>query len=267
MPIILEPHDKPRNHLVIPDDHAYPEDNFRRFKWLGQYIIEQQPEVIVRLGDSWDMPSLCTYDKGKKSYVFKNVQADIEAGHTAEKLIFDPLIRYNRHQKNIKQKQYKPLIIKILGNHEHRVDRLLSYEPQWEGTIGMNSFHTRLPIKELVVPFMEFILVDGVAYSHYFVSGAMGRPFATARAMLGKRAMSTTMGHTHMFDTHTITRPTGENLRGLIAGSFHDPDHESFAGTQVDQLWWNGLFMKHAVKDGDYDLEEVSINRLRSMYA
>ncbi len=266
MPIILPPSDTRRDHLVVPDDHAHPEDNFRRFEWLGQYIIDKRPEVIIRLGDCWDMPSLSSYDKGKKEFVFKSVKADLKAGHKAEKLIFGPMIEYNRIRAQWKKKQYHPLIIKILGNHEFRVQRLLEYEPRWEGTISMDSFKTKLPIKETVVDFMDFIIIDGVAYSHYFVSGAMGRPFATARTMLARRAMSTTMGHTHMFDTHTITRPTGENLRGLIAGSFHDPEHVSFAGVQVDQLWYNGLFHKHDVFMGDYDLEELSIARLQRMY-
>ena len=255
-----------RDHLVIPDDHAHPEDNFRRYEWLGKYIIDNKPEVIVKMGDSWDMASLCSYDKGKKDFVFKNVQKDIEAGHKAERILFSPIIEYNKKRRKNRKKKYTPKIIKILGNHEYRVQRLLDYDPIWEGTISMDSFKTRLDLKETVVPFNEYIIIDGIAYSHYFVSGSMGRPFASARAMIAKRAMSCTMGHTHGLDMDIITKPTGELIRGLICGSFHDKDHKSFAGTQVDNIWWNGVIHKHNVRNGDYDLEEISIYRLEKMY-
>lgn len=266
MPIIYPHSEVPRDHLIIPDDHAHPGDNFRRYEWLGQYIMDTRPEVIIKLGDSWDMESLCSYDKGKKDFVFKNVEADIKAGHKSEQILYKPLVEFNKQQSRNKKKQYNPIVVKILGNHEYRVKRLLDYEPRWEGTISMDSFKTKQPVKETVVPFLEFIVIDGVAYSHYFVSGAMGRPFASARAMLAKRAMSTTMGHTHIYDTATITKPTGGQIRGLVAGSFHDPDHESFAGPQVDQIWWNGIVHKRDVFDGDYDLEEISVKRLQKMY-
>lgn len=258
--------DAPRSHLVIPDDHAYPEDNFRRYKWLGQFILERQPEVIITLGDRWDMTSLCSYEKGKRDFVFKNVKADIEAGHKAEALIFGPMVERNKDLAKWKKTQYKPLIIKLLGNHEYRVKKLLDYEPKWDGSVSMSDFNNRLGLKEHVVDFMDFCVVDGVAYSHYFASGAMGRPFSSARAMLQKRGMSCTMGHTHILDYASNTKPTGERMMGLVAGSFHDADHKSFAGSQVDALWFNGLIYKHGVKDGEYDLEEVSIKRLENMY-
>lgn len=258
--------EEPRDHLIIPDDHAHPNDNFRRYEWLGNYILEHMPEVIVKLGDSWEMGSLCSYDKGKKDFVFKNVKADIEAGHKAEKLMFGPIVEYNETMKKWKKAQYRPIIIKILGNHEHRVQRLLETSPQWEGTISLDMFKTRLDLKETVVPFMDFVVIDGVAYSHYFVSGTMGRPFSTANAMLTKRAMSCTMGHTHTLDHATVVKPTGDLIRGLVAGSFHDKENVSFAGPQVDKIWWNGIIHKHNVVDGSYDLEEISVERLERMY-
>lgn len=266
MPIILPNSDVRRSHLVIPDDHAHPEDNFRRYEWLGNYIMEHMPEVIIKLGDSWDMGSLCSYEKGKKGFVFKNVQADIDAGHKAEEILFKPMLDYNKNMSKWKKKQYTPLIIKLIGNHEYRVKRLLEYEPRWEGTVDVSVFNNRLDLKEIVVDFLDFIIVDGIAYSHYFVSGSMGRPFSSARAMLAKRAMSCTMGHNHGLDSALLTKPTGELIRGLIAGSFHDPEHNSFAGPQVDNIWWNGVIMKHGVLNGDYDMEEVGIDRLQRMY-
>jgi hypothetical protein len=267
MPIILPSANAPRDHLVIPDDHAYPEDNFRRYEWLSNYIMEHMPPVIVKLGDSWDMPSLCHYDRGKKDFVFKSFKEDIEAGHKAESIMFGELVKYNNTRSKWKKKQYNPLILKLLGNHEYRLKKLLDYEPRWEGTVSMTDFNTRLPLEETVVPFMDFCVLDDIAYAHYFVSGTMGRPFVSANSLVAKRAMSCTMGHNHSLDTARLVRPTGEVIRGLIAGSFHDEEHESFAGPQVDNIWWNGLIHKRDVRKGDYDLEEISIKRLRKEYS
>src|SRR5687768_8166816 len=159
MPIILPSSIEPRDHLCVPDDHRYPQDNWRRFDALGVYIATHQPKVILFLGDSADMASLCSYDKGKKEMVFKNVKDDIEAYHTGEEHIFAPVIALNKSLAKAKRKQYTPLIIKLRGNHEHRVQRLLDYEPKWEGSVSMDSFKTRLPLDEVVVDFMDFICV------------------------------------------------------------------------------------------------------------
>jgi hypothetical protein len=267
MPVILPASNIPRDHLVIPDPHAYPDDDFRRFTWLGQYIMDTRPEVIVNLGDMWEMESLCSYEKGKRNYVFKNVRDDIESGHHAEALMFEPLLKYNETQIKNKKKQYRPTYIKLMGNHEYRVKRLLDLEPKWDGSVSMDSFNTRLDLDEIVIPYLDFIIIDDVAYSHLFVSGTQGRPYSSARAMLMKKGMSCTMGHTHLLDHALMTKPTGAMCRGLIAGSFHDPKHKSFAGAQADLMWYNGLIHKRSVFKGSYDLEEVSIDRLERMYA
>ena len=266
MPVIIPANKTPRDHLVIPDSHAYPDDDFKRFEWLGQFIIDTRPEVIVNIGDMWEMGSLCSYDRGKRDYVYKNVRDDIESGHHAEALMFKPMLEYNKVQSKHKKKQYRPLYVKIMGNHEYRVKRLLDLEPKWDGSVSMDSFKTRLDLDEVVIPYLDFIIVDDIAYSHLFVSGTQGRPFSSARAMLGKKAMSCTMGHTHLLDHAMMTKPTGVMCRGLIAGSFHDPKHKSFAGAQADCFWYNGIIYKHGVLDGDYDLEEISIKRLERMY-
>lgn len=267
MPIILPASKTPRDHLVIGDPHSYPEDDFSRFKWLGQYIMDTQPEVIINIGDHWEMGSLCSYDKGKRDYVFKNLKDDIEAGHYAEKLMFEPLLEHNKQQAKNKKKQYRPQYFKLMGNHEYRVQRLLDYETKWEGSVSMDSFKTRLDIDETIVPYLDFMILDDIAYSHLFISGTQGRPYSSARAMLMKKGMSCTMGHTHLLDHALMTKPTGAMCRGLIAGSFHDPKHKGFAGTQADCMWYNGLMHKRDVFEGSYDLEEVSITRLERMYS
>lgn len=258
--------ENPSDHLVIPDHHAYPSDDFSRFEQLGNYIVENQPKVIIDIGDGWDMPSLCSFDKGKKSFMFQSVKEDIEAGHKAEELIFGPMLQYNNTRSQWKKKQYNPAIIKILGNHEARVAKLLEYEPRWDGVLSMDSFRTRLPIKEQVVDFLDYCIIDDIAYSHYFVSGVMSRPCSSARILLQKKLMSCTMGHTHTLESADGVRADGKRMRALICGSFHAKDHKGFAGTQVDSIYWNGLIHKLNVNEGDYDRVEIGMDRLEREY-
>jgi len=253
-----------KKHLVIPDSHAIPGDSLDRYKILGKFILDHKPDVIVDIGDWWDMHSLCTYDQGKRDFVTRNVQDDIEVGHEAEKLAFGPIIEHNKKTKD----KYKPKIYRILGNHEVRVGKLNEYFPQHITKHNQypSCFNTRLPLDMTIVNFKDSIKIDGINYSHYFVSGVRGEPIGTARTLVQRKFQSCTMGHTHFLDHSSGKTPDGIMVRGLICGSYHEPDYASFAGPQVDKVWWNGLILKHNVKDGDYDLEEWSIKRLNSVY-
>jgi hypothetical protein len=256
------------SHLVIPDAHAMPNQDLRRFEWLGKYIIEHKPSVIIDIGDWWDMASLCFYDKEKREFHSRSIKEDIESGHEAEKLAFGPIIEYNEKQITGKKKRYHPTIIRVRGNHEYRLKKLLDVNRQLDGVFDYeNDFKSRLDLPQIVVPFMDQITIDDIAYSHYFVSGVRATPCSSARQMLNKKHMSCTMGHAHTLETTNDIRADGSRIRSLICGSFHDPDHDCFAGPQVNKIWWNGLIMKHNVNKGNYDLEEISINRLQSMYS
>ena len=267
MPLILPNHFEARDHLILPDSHTYPGDNLRRYAALGNYIVEHQPAVIVNLGDMADMPSLSSYDQGKKEFVFQNVQDDIESMHKAEDALFAPLHALNRRLSKDKKAQYKPLYLKLNGNHEYRLAKLLEYEPRWaSNTINMKAFNTRQEVNEIVVPYMDFVRLDGIHYSHVWVSGVMGRPVPNAKAILVKKGVSATMGHTHTLDSATLTRPDGTMIRGLVAGCFLDPSYEGFGGPQVDRLYWSGILHKKRVFNGSYDLCEISIEALLEEY-
>ena len=50
-------------HFVIPDSQVTPDSPTRHLKAAGNFIVEHQPDVIVNIGDFWDMKSLCPYDR------------------------------------------------------------------------------------------------------------------------------------------------------------------------------------------------------------
>ena len=55
-------------HMVIPDTQVKPGCPIEHLKWAGQYAVDKKPDVIVHIGDHWDMPSLSHYDKGTTSF-------------------------------------------------------------------------------------------------------------------------------------------------------------------------------------------------------
>lgn len=259
-------HVKGKTHLVIPDAHATPGEDLRRFEWLGKLILEVQPDVIVDIGDWWDMASLCSYDKGTKSFEGRRYKADIEAGHRADQLAFGPIVEYNKEMSKQKRKKYNPVIIRTRGNHEHRIGKAVERQAELEGVIGFEDLNPRLDLDFRVFPFLQPVTVDGITYCHYFVSGVMGRPVSSASAMLAKQHVSCTAGHLHLKDSSEGRTAQGKRIRSLICGSFHDPDHVShYANEQSAGLWWDGLILKYNVENGDYDSLEISVNNLQLM--
>ena len=59
---------KPMKHMVIPDCQVTPDTPTDHLRWIGEYMVEKKPDLVVCLGDFADMESLSSYDIGKKSY-------------------------------------------------------------------------------------------------------------------------------------------------------------------------------------------------------
>lgn len=109
--------------LVIPDIQAKPGQSYKHLEALQRFIAKKRPSCIVQLGDLWDIPSLSSYDVGKKSAEGKRLVADINAGKKAVDLI-TPKIR-----------GYKPKLIYTEGNHEYRIRRYENDYPALEGSL------------------------------------------------------------------------------------------------------------------------------------
>ena len=74
-------------HLVIPDTQVKPGVPTDNLRWFGLYAAEKMPDVIVHLGDHWDMPSLSSYDKGKRAMEGRRYRADVQAGNDGMALL------------------------------------------------------------------------------------------------------------------------------------------------------------------------------------
>ena len=250
-------------HLVIPDTQVKPGVPLEHLEWAGRYIVEKKPDTVIMIGDLSDMPSLSSYDEGKKSFEGRRYKADIAAAHKAQELLFGPLNEFNVRARKNKEKQYHPRKVLTLGNHEDRIDRAVESDAKLEGVLSIKD----LKYEEFgweVVPYLEPIVIDGVAYCHYFTSGTLGRPVTSANALLAKKHMSCVMGHVQGRQIAYGTRADGNQITGLFVGGFyqHDEDYLKWQGNKH----WRGIWMLHEVHDGSFDEMPVSLEYLRRKY-
>src|ERR1700761_419839 len=74
----------PRRHCVIPDTQSRPGAPVDHLAWISTYIAEKKPDVIVHIGDHYDLPSLNSHDQaGSAPVEGKRYKDDIEAGRHA----------------------------------------------------------------------------------------------------------------------------------------------------------------------------------------
>ena len=252
-----------QKHLIIPDTQVKPGVQTRHMTWIGRYIVEKKPDVVVHTGDHWDFPSLSSYSR-RLELEGTRVKADIEAGNAALEALAAPLIDYNAMRQRLKEKQYRPRLVMLRGNHEERLNRAVADNPQFQGLIGEFSFNDRALGWE-VHKFLQPVVIDGVAYCHYFYNPMTGKPWAgTAQTKLRNIGMTFTMGHVQGIDlAHGIT-PDGRQRRALVAGSCYLHD-ENYKGPQANHHW-RGISVKHEVQDGNYQLMEVSLDYLCRRY-
>lgn len=241
-----------RTHCLIPDVQAKPGVPLDHLEWAGKYIADKKPDVIICIGDFADLPSLSSYDKGKRSAENKRYKKDIEAAHYAMELLMTPIVN---------EPGYKPRLVMTLGNHEERIVRFGDDNPAMHGVASLDDLGFEAWGWE-VYPFLQVVDIDGIEYSHYFTTGAMGRPASSAAVMLRERQRSCTMGHSQIYD---VAMHKKTQNRAIMAATFYQHD-EDYLGPQGNDVRRHILF-KHEVRNGRYDLLEVSLEYLRKKYA
>lgn len=248
--------------LVIPDTQVKEGVDTSHLKWISNYIVAKKPDMVIHLGDHWDMPSLSSYDYGKKSFEGKRYKKDIEAGNAGIRLLTSSITEFNEKARKNKEKKYLPQLIYLDGNHDQRVERAVNDDSKLEGTIGL---HDRDLDGWINLPFLTPLIVNDVVFCHYLVSGVMGRPITTAGALLSKRHQSCVVGHQQGRMVATSAKADGTQLTAIIAGSayLHDEDYMGVQGNKH----WRGVVMLHEVQNGTFDEMFVSLSFLKERYA
>lgn len=248
-----------KRHLVIPDPHAHYEYNNDRAEWVGSLIQDIKPDVVINIGDTWDMPSLSGYDKGK-SAVGRTYRADIDAGLDFNERLWNTVKRAKRKL---------PLRIFCMGNHEERIGRAINQQPNLEGTLSYDDLELDR-FYDQVAPYAgstpSAITVDGITYAHYLTAGVSGRSISgehLAYSLLAKHHSSSVVGHNHLYNHHMATKQ-GRKIVGLSAGCFFDFDLD-WAG-ELNKLYWRGVVILDNVEDGQFDTRQVSLAALKKEY-
>lgn len=256
----------PNVHVVIPDTQAKPGVPTDHLRWIGQYIVDHfrdTPIKIIHLGDHADMPSLSSYDKGKKAMEGRRYMEDIAFANHAWSVLESPIKKLNDTRKRTKHRPWKPERYILLGNHEDRINRAVNSDPQLEEVISTNDLdYARSGWS--VIPFLDILWLDGVAYSHYFYNPMNGRPYGGAvETRLKAIGHSFTMGHQQTL-AHSVRFVAGRAQHGLVAGAcyLHDEDYKGPQGN----AHWRGIIVCHDVRDGSYDPMFVSLDYLCRRY-
>ena len=260
----MKPIDGLRTHFVIPDTQAKPGVPTIHLEWIGQYIVDRKPSCIIHLGDHADMPSLSSYDVGKRVFEGRRYFNDIDAANNAFDILCKPLKDYNAQQTRTKHKTWQPERHFLLGNHEERINRAINDDPKLDGTIGIH--HLNYETNGWTVhKFLEPVEIDGIYYAHYWANPMTGKPYGgTAATRLKTVGHSYTMGHQQTLDFAVRFLANGQQQCGLVAGAsyLHDEDYKGPQGN----AHWRGIIVKHQVNNGAYDPMFVSLDYLCRRY-
>lgn len=246
--------------------HCHPNHDNDRLTALGRMILDLKPDEVWQIGDWADMPSLSSYDKGKRSFEGRRYKADIESAIAGQEALWGPIKQYNEQQRANKKAQYNPYSLMTVGNHCARIDKTTQLHPELSGTISVDDLQYNKYWTD-VVAFKDRIVRHGFALSHYFASGIMGAPIGglhAAHNLLVKTGMSAIAGHSHLYDEKIMTRADGSKAMAIVAGCYTHPDMVEGWNADTAHMWWNGIVVLDGVRDG-YAESVTRINQDRIM--
>ena len=251
--------------LVVPDAHAGPGQDMRRFRWLGRAIehygraamLRGVPFRVVWIGDTGDYHSLSHYDVGKISaegarYVL-DVAAHADAMQNTRDHVSDAVWQYtDKHWTE--------------GNHEFRAVRHMQSHPALDGVLdGPWDVMQKHDIQ--CHTFLDIVTLDGVAYCHFMQNPGTGRAVGginQARSMLLKGMRSMVVGHSHKLDSFVQNDLYGHPVKTMVVGCFFE-HHESYAG-QGNKSWWRGLVLLENVRDGNFDETPIRMDTVQARF-
>lgn len=252
-----------RRHLIIPDTQIRPGSDTTHIGWAANAILEYRPDVIVIIGDWWDLPSLSTHDApGSKEAEGRRVKPDIDVGNEAFLKLVGPLQTKRLRLMAGHRKQWHPECHFLFGNHENRLERAIFRDPKWEGVISSASLETPGFQRH---PFLKIVEIDGIKYCHYFPNPYNGRPIGgTIVNRLNAIGGSFVQGHQQGF-LYASKQYPDHVAHGLVCGRFY-LHHESYRPEDVQTSEWNGIVVLNEVRNGTYDLMPLSIDYLRRKF-
>lgn len=242
---------------VIPDTQDEPGAPKDNADWIGRWVKDRNPAVVVHLGDGPDMGSCSTHEEtGSLSAEGRSIQADLDSWD-------EWLTRFDRAANGWRGRK-----VASLGNHENRLFRHIDSHPELRDSFGDDPFRYRAHGWE-PYPFLEPVEIAGIWFCHLYPRSSSGRVTQTrnnppSALALAKREMrSCIAGHTQGLDTACLT-VGGRTIRAVIAGSAYC--HESEYRSAQGQGDWCGVLELNEAHNGYFDLMEVSLEHLCRRY-
>ena len=241
--------------LVIADTQAKPTESLEYMLWIGKYIADVKPDVVVHIGDHYDMPSLSSYDKGKASAEGRRFVDDLNAGNKGLELL---------NLAIHKDPTYEPRKVFCKGNHCHRIDRYVEDNPELKGTLGTEF----LPLEDYgweVYDFLKPVEIEGIFFVHYLANPMTGKPYSgTAANILKTVGKSFVVGHRQVVDC--AIRPTIDSKLqlGIVNGACY-PFDEGYKGYQGNHHF-RGVTVLTEAYDGFACPSFVSLEYMKEKY-
>tara|TARA_R110002074_G_scaffold188993_2_gene354736 strand:- start:847 stop:1617 length:771 start_codon:yes stop_codon:yes gene_type:complete len=252
-----------RDHLVIFDTQIKPNSDIRHIDSIGKYIVRHQPEVIIVIGDWFDMHSLSSYDRGTKNAEGARYTEDIKCGVKALQNLFKHIKEHNRYCTKSKKKKYSPELHFTIGNHEERIMRHVNANPLLEGMLSYDN----LKLKEFgfkVHNFLAPVIIDGVEYVHFVQNRNTPNPKSSSKVSMDQTKMSVTQGHRPCLDISTSWADDKGMMWSITCGSSY-LDDEKYKGSQGNKHW-RGIVHKRNVDNGDFDPTFIRLSSLLKDY-
>jgi len=252
-----------RRHLVIPDVQIKPGVPTEHIDWAARAILDYLPDVVVVIGDFWDLPSLSTHDApGSKEAEGRRVRPDIDAGNEAFARLYNPIkAEMDRLARN-HDKRWKPELHFLFGNHEDRLSRAIARDPKWDGMLSLEALETPGFKRH---EYLRIVNLDGIKYCHYFPNPHSGKPIGgTIVNRLNHIGSSFVQGHQQGF-LYASKQFPDHVKHGVVCGRFYLHD-EKYRPKDVQDCEWNGILVLNQVENGDFDLMPLRMNYLREKF-
>lgn len=249
-----------RRHYIIPDLQLRPGVPMDHLPWIGADIVRRKPDVIVLIGDLWDMHSLSSHDEpGSLAKEGARYEDDIKAGMDGMELLMRPVM------DEIARTDWRPRMVYTEGNHENRIMRAINADPRYAGTIGPHHCNVEKFGFERH-NFLEVVTIDGISYSHYFQMAGSNRPIGGSMDnRLNKICGSFVQGHEQGLLQHRRPLPIGRTIHGIVCGSAY-LHSEDYRGPQRNNEW-RGTVVLHDVRNmGDCDPMPLTLQYMAREY-
>ncbi len=253
-------------HIMIPDTQVKDDIDMEYLSHVGKFIAHKKPDVIIHIGDHWDLPSLSSYDRGTRKSEGRRLAIDIHAGILGMNILLEPIAQVQAKELlEYGEVKWKPKMIFCIGNHEERLMRHVNANPELADFVSYNDFKLEENGWE-VYDFLEPAIVNGVAYCHYMANPMSGKPYGGAALNVLKHVgTSFSMGHKQTLDVATrALATTGRQQWAIIAGSCY-PHEEEYKGYQGNHHW-RGIIVKHQVHEGDYNPMFIDLKYLEERF-